>query len=367
MHILVTADTVGGVWTYARELVTGLVRHDVQVTLVSFGEIPTASQTAWLERLPNVDFHPTGFRLEWMQDSSADLEASARYLSTLIDEVQPDLLHLNQFYYGALPNRVPRIVVGHSDVVSWWVSVHGYEPPQNSWMQWYREAVTRGLASATAIVAPSEWMLQQLQKHYGSFPDSSVIHNGRTPQVFNPHISKDAYAISIGRLWDFGKNVKLLEYLEPPLPVYIAGSARSPEADSSAVTGAHHPRVTFLQEQSEIQLQQLFARARIYIGTSQYEPFGLAPLEAALSRCALLLSDIPTFRELWGDAACYFRNNDAESLQQELDRLAGDSAMSAAYGRQAFDRASRLFSASKMVEQYLLLYQTLTQAEALAA
>ncbi len=33
MHILVTADTLGGVWTYTRELVTGLVRHGERVTL----------------------------------------------------------------------------------------------------------------------------------------------------------------------------------------------------------------------------------------------------------------------------------------------------------------------------------------------
>ena len=41
MHVLVTADTVGGVWTYTRELVTGLATRGIHVTLVSFGGIPT--------------------------------------------------------------------------------------------------------------------------------------------------------------------------------------------------------------------------------------------------------------------------------------------------------------------------------------
>ena len=50
MHVLVTADTVGGVWTYTRELVTGLARRGIRVTLVSFGEIPAAKQTEWLTR-----------------------------------------------------------------------------------------------------------------------------------------------------------------------------------------------------------------------------------------------------------------------------------------------------------------------------
>ena len=68
MHVLVTADTVGGVWTYTLELVTGLVRRGVRVTLVSFGSIPEPCQTAWMEGLCNLDYRPTAFRLEWMQE-----------------------------------------------------------------------------------------------------------------------------------------------------------------------------------------------------------------------------------------------------------------------------------------------------------
>ncbi len=73
MHILVTADTVGGVWTYTRELVTGLAMRGIRVTLVSFGGIPTAAQSAWLEGLSDVTYFPTAFRLEWMQNATADL------------------------------------------------------------------------------------------------------------------------------------------------------------------------------------------------------------------------------------------------------------------------------------------------------
>ena len=80
MHILVTADTLGGVWTYTRELVTGLVRRGDRVTLVSFGDIPTGAQTRWMDGLANLDYRPTAFKLEWMLDSEADMEASSQYL-----------------------------------------------------------------------------------------------------------------------------------------------------------------------------------------------------------------------------------------------------------------------------------------------
>src|SRR5438067_10680749 len=103
MHVLVTADTIGGVWTYARELISGLVRRGVGVTLVSFGEIPSPAQTERLDGLRGVDFRPTAFRLEWMQEAPQDLAASTEFLLNVVDEVKPDLLHLNQFCYGNLP------------------------------------------------------------------------------------------------------------------------------------------------------------------------------------------------------------------------------------------------------------------------
>src|SRR6185437_9968828 len=100
MHVLMTADTIGGVWTYTRELVTQLSRLGVRVTLVSFGQIPTTEQSEWLEGLAGVTYHPTAFPLEWMQDAQADLEESTEFLQAVVAESKPDLLHLNQFYYG---------------------------------------------------------------------------------------------------------------------------------------------------------------------------------------------------------------------------------------------------------------------------
>ena len=119
MHILITADTVGGVWNYTRELVTGLARRGVRVTLVSFGGMLSAEQSAWLEGLDGVRFLPTDFRLEWMQDVERDLGESAKYLRSVIRDAKPDMLHLSQFCYGAIGGKLPKLVVAHSDVMSW--------------------------------------------------------------------------------------------------------------------------------------------------------------------------------------------------------------------------------------------------------
>ena len=368
MHILITADTLGGVWTYTLELVTGLVRRGDRVTLVSFGDIPTAAQTQWMEGLANLDYRPTAFKLEWMLDSEADMEASSQYLLALIQESRPDLLHFSQFYYGAINCDVPRIVVAHSDVVSWWMSVHRHSPPETDWLRWYRQVVARGLREATSVVAPSRWMLEQIELHYGKPASACVIHNGRTPALFNPYISKKETTVTLGRLWDSGKNVSLLLRQQMPGAVHIVGCDRHPELQTHAfVAETIRPNISLDPQQDDRQIVQTLARAGVYAATSQYEPFGLAPVEAALSRCAIVASDIPSFRELWEGAAIFFRNNDPESLSLALESLQRDRGFRLNQGNIAFRHARQHFTADRMVAAYRNLYQSVAPAQALSA
>jgi glycosyltransferase involved in cell wall biosynthesis len=368
MRILVTADTVGGVWTYTRELVTGLTLRGIQVTLVSFGCMPAAGQTHWMKGLCGLDYRPTAFKLEWMQESEADLIASSKYLEAVIEETHPNLLHLNQFYYGALECGLPRILVAHSDVVSWWVAVHQQEPPESEWIRWYKTVVRRGIAAATAVVAPSQWMLDQISR-YGAKPAASrVIYNGRTPALFDSQGIKQNLVVTIGRQWDQGKNAALLLRRQIPAPVCIVGSERHPEFPRDAWAGRRlHPGVRFEGEQNEFQLGRLLARASVYAATSCYEPFGLAPVEAALSRCAIVASDIPSFRELWDGAAFFFRNNDAESLGEALEQLVKQDGLRRRYGNRALHRAQQEFSARRMVDDYISLYRGIGVAKTPAA
>ncbi|MGC2209315.1 MAG: glycosyltransferase family 4 protein [Candidatus Korobacteraceae bacterium] len=370
MHILITADTVGGVWNYTRELVTGLARRGVRVTLVSFGGVPTAEQRAWLEGVDGVRYLPTAYRLEWMQDAERDLRESARYLREVIRDARPDLLHLSQFCYGEMDVNQdvtqPKIVVAHSDVLSWRQAVHG-ELPSGPWAKWYRGVVRKGLAGASLVVAPSQWMLRSVEDCYGRQPQSRVIYNGRTPAWFDPMARKENYAASAGRLWDEGKQLRLLMEMErPPLPIRVAGAtALVGERARGNPKGA--PGVQFVGELSEDAMRELLSRAAIYIATSKYEPFGLAPLEAALSRCAIVANDIPSLREVWEDTVLYFRKDDARSLCEALVRLHGDRELRMEYANRAYERAVRHYMAGRMVDEYMETYASLLGSRARAA
>ena len=372
MHVLVTADTISGVWTYTRELVTGLVGRGARVTLVSLGEIPLPRQMAWMERLHGLEYRPTAFRLEWMQEGEQDLEASSNYLADLVREVKPDLLHLNQFCHGDLPVDAPRVVVAHGDLVSWWRAVHDHEPGEKPWLEAYRKIVIRGLSAATAVVAPSGWMLQTLRSCYARPARDLVIYNGRNPIFFNPYVAKYDSVLAVGRLWDAGKQVSLLTQHRHPLSVRIVASEQPVHASrvplrADVKVATDNLCVALKGPQTEAQLRTLYSRAAIYAATSRYEPFGMAPLEAAFSRCAIVANDIPSFREIWGDAAMYFRANDADSLAEAIRQLSEDRDLRRTYANRAYQRARERFTAKRMIDDYLELYRSLLYSKSAAA
>src|SRR5438874_13029035 len=105
----------------------------------------------------------------------------------------------------------------------------------------------------------------------------------------------------------------------------------------------------------------------MYAGTARYEPYGVTMIGAALSRCALILNDIPALREIWGQAAVYFRTNDADSLAEAVRILSGDLQMRRNFANRAFQRARECFNAHRMTDNYIQLYRKIASQQAWAA
>ena len=364
MRVLVTTDTVTGTWTYTRELVSGLVSQGARVTLVSFGEIPLPEQISWMGLLHGLEYRPTAFRLEWMQEGEADFKDASNYLTGICREQRPDIFHTTQFCFGTLPVQVPKVVVAQGDLVSWWLAVHGREPKESRWMRWYRDTVTRGLLGADLVVTPTQWMQEMLARSYVRPPDTAVVHNGRNPIFFNPYVTKEESILSIGRLWDAGKQVNLLTQQRHAFPVCIVGadhpvaSPRLPiRADVKVST--EELCVALKGPQTENQLRLLYSKAPIFAATARYDPMGFSTIEAALSRCALVVNDIPSFRESWGDAALYFETNDGAGLSDALRLLSSDRELCRGYASRAYQRARERFTAARMTSSYLELYRGL--------
>ena len=370
MHVLITTDTLNGNWTYTRELVSGLITRGFRITLVSFGGIPLPEQTAWMERLYGLTYHPTAFRLDWMQEGQQDFTDASEYLCSVIREAKPDIFHSNHLCYGALPLEIPRVVVAHGDLITWWQAVHGREPTPSAWLRWYRQTISEGLASASVVVAPSEWLLNSVRACYGAGRREHVIHHGRNPIFFNPYTAKEDSVLAVGRLLDPAKQVGLLTQRIQPFPVCIVGD-EEPPANRAVRTDVRFQDgssgIALRGPQSEAQMRLLYSKAAVFAGTSRYETSGMNILEAALSRCALVLNDTPSLRELWGNAALYFETNDPENLADTIRIFSDDPQLRRNFANRAFQRARECFNAHRMTDNYVQLYHSVMSKKAAAA
>ena len=347
LRVLMTTDTLGGVWTYALELARALADR-AQIWLASMGAPLSAGQRA---AAVDAGAHicESGFRLEWMDEPWDEVADAGAWLLDLERRLRPDVVHLNNYCHGALRWRAPVLMAGHSCVCSWWEAVHGRSAPP----EWdiYRAQVAAGLRAAAVVVAPTNAMLQALGRLYGPLSDGRVVHNGLDIERFAP-AAKENVILSAGRLWDQAKNISKLAEIAPKLawPVHVAGDCRSPD---NRETAFHN--VCPLGRLDRAQLAVSMSRAAIYALPARYEPFGLSILEAAASGCALVVGDIPSLREVWEDAACYVTPEDASALHDALSRVISDMETRDALARRARDRARR-FSLQRMTAAYWDIY-----------
>ena len=353
-RVLMTADTVGGVWTYSLDLARGLGRHGVEVVLAAMGGAMSPGQAREAAAISSLQVFESAYRLEWMPEPWVDVERAGDWLLTLENDVSPDVVHLNGYAHGDLPWRAPHLVVGHSCVLSWWRSVKGVAAPPE-WGR-YRSAVAGGIRGADLVVAPTRAMLSELHRYYGPLDKTAVLSNGRSRESYRSS-AKQPLVLAAGRIWDEAKNISALAKVAGELewPVYVAGESRHPAGVRSEF---EHVALLGVLEASE--LAQWFAKAAIYCLPARYEPFGLSVLEAALSGCALVLGDIPSLRENWEGAARFVPPDDHEALSAGLREIIGNMEFRDSLAAAALKRAAS-FSVDCMASSYLSVYAQLVR------
>jgi glycosyltransferase involved in cell wall biosynthesis len=351
-HVLMTADAAGGVWMYALELAAHLARLGVRTTLATMGEPLRAAQRAQARAVPGLKLAEGDFKLEWMEDPWRDLATAGDWLLGLEERECPDVVHLNGYTLSPLAWHAPRVVVGHSCVLSWWQAVLGERAPAK--YDRYRRAVARGLRAADVVVSPTRSMLRSLRDHYGAPARARVIPHGVSAERAAVG-RKEPFVLAAGRIWDQAKNLGALAAVAPHLawPVYLAGSEDPPEGARRRPAGVRS--LGWVEPQA---LRGWMARASIYAFPARYEPFGLSVLEAALSGCALVLGDIPTLREVWADAAVYVPPDDGQALLDQIERLIASPLERHSLAVAARSRAAA-FTAERMARRYVALYREL--------
>ncbi len=329
-RVLMTIDAVGGVWRYGVDLAHALAGRGVACILAGLGPKPVGWHDApvWSDQ-----------PLDWLVGDEAALDGVPAALSELARSAQADLLHLNAASQAAgLGGDLPVVVASHSCVPSWWRTVRGTPLPK-AWA-WQHRRNRDGLDRADIVLAPSASHARELEAMYGRIHGLRVVRNAT--DAASSETPKQPFVLAAGRWWDEGKNAAALDHAQQRAvwPIRMAGALTGPGGQSAAIRHA-----AALGDLSASELRAMMRNCAIFASPSRYEPFGLAVLEAAAQRAALVLSDIPTFRELWSEAAVFVPPDDWDGFAKAINRLADDDALRTRLGREAGRRADALHPA----------------------
>jgi glycosyltransferase involved in cell wall biosynthesis len=189
---------------------------------------------------------------------------------------------------------------------------------------------------ASKIIAVSETTKKDILDFYGINEDKiSVVHHGpsfradpnfysRPPKIDLP----GKYLLYVGKRKSYKNFPFFLKSVGPLLKdsnglhVVCAGGGNFDENELIQFKELGIERkIIHFSFQNDSVLMEIYRNALAFVFPSLYEGFGIPILEAFFCECPVILSDIPAFREVAGEAGIYFSPTNEESLRWSIQRL----------------------------------------------
>jgi glycosyltransferase involved in cell wall biosynthesis len=239
-------------------------------------------------------------------------------------------------YSGPIFGDVPLVVAIHD------VSFAAHP----EWFRWReglrRRLVTRWSAQRAArVITVSEFSRREIAEHLG-VPASKidVIYHG-VPRLCRQADARTVTRETGGMLLYVGsifnrrhlpetiRGFSRLARRRPEARLTIVGDNRTtPYVDLQQVidNAGQSDRVETRAYVPDPELADLYKRARAFVFLSEYEGFGLTPLEALASGIPIVVLDTPVAREVYGPAALYVPQPDPRIIEQVLEAALFDES-----------------------------------------
>lgn len=220
----------------------------------------------------------------------------------------------------------------------------------------FRRLLTHAMRGAEKVVTISDTVKMDLVREFAMPPEKvCIIHPWVKDSFFERQTGDDSdpmvagdYLLYLG-LRIAHKNVDgliraflLITEEFPGMRLVIAGSRyRKPDSvDRWKDDPRLRDRIIEILEPTDEKIRRLFAGAKAFVFPSFAEGFGLPPLEAMASGVPVVCSDIPVFREVYGDAVRYVDPNRLESIAQGIRDVLTDRKLHADLRKKGRDRAA---------------------------
>ncbi|MCC7416912.1 MAG: glycosyltransferase family 4 protein [Acidobacteria bacterium] len=200
-----------------------------------------------------------------------------------------------------------------------------------------RRFLTRKAAArAAAIITDSAFSRGEVLERLGVPSDRVVVVR---PGIDAPRARADGrggprllYAGSIFNRRHLPELLRALARLartRPEVSLDIVGANRThPHEPIAAMIaqGGLEGRVRLWEYAHDAHLHELYGRARAFVFLSEYEGFGMTPLEALAAGVPPVVGDTPVARETCGEAALFVRWDDARGVAAALETALYDEA-----------------------------------------
>ncbi|CAN5867059.1 glycosyltransferase family 1 protein [soil metagenome] len=194
-----------------------------------------------------------------------------------------------------------------------------------------RHWLTRSAARrAATVLTDSQFSAREIEDLYGVVPDRiavvpvgvTVRHAGAPARA--PLVLYTGSLFNRRRLPDLIAAFARVAQSVPDARLVIVGKDRTwPRQDLRAVAASHgvESQVQLRDYVADQELATLYGSASAFAFLSEYEGFGLTPLEALAAGVPIVVLDTPVAREIYADAAAFVAQGDIRGTADALSRF----------------------------------------------
>jgi glycosyltransferase involved in cell wall biosynthesis len=102
----------------------------------------------------------------------------------------------------------------------------------------------------------------------------------------------------------------------------------------------------------------IYSQAQAFVSASVMEGFGLPALEAMSVGCPVICSDIPVFREIYGNVVTYFNPYEADDIREKIGQVLALSKTQREKLKQGYKKQIKQYSWKRTAEETLKIYES---------
>jgi len=312
-----------------RELVerpTGVGRY-LSELLTAWGAIPAAAAHEFVFCSPERVTHHSlgGLRVSRQVSPGSGTLWEQRVLPKLVASAGADVL-FSPAYTCPLWCRAPIVLVIHD------VSFAAH-PEWFSWREGLRRrTLTRfGARRAARVITESDFSKREIIRLLGiPSSDIDVIYLGASTLEQPVEAERRPIVLYVGSIFNRRHIPELIAGFRslaervPDVVLELVGDNRtSPRIDMDQLIAASgvSDRVHWRSYISDAELATLYATASAFVFLSDYEGFGLTPIEAMAAGIPIVVLDTEISREIYGPAAEYVQRPDPGLIATALERV----------------------------------------------